>query len=75
MSASDILRTFDEHKTILDKIYNNNIKKDHVKSTEGIDHCFVINLMEKDTQHKLLSKLTDVYKSENSSTVSFLYLL
>lgn len=70
MSVSDLLATFDEHKHILDDIYQRNRKKDHIKSHDGINHCFVIRLMENQTQLKMLQKLTDVYSSANSTTVN-----
>ncbi|KAL9892815.1 uncharacterized protein ACN2A1_008196 [Glossina fuscipes fuscipes] len=67
LSVSELLDTFDEHKSKLDKIYEIYQRKSYVKSHQGIDHCFVMDLIDPKLQTKMLEKVSKVYKSKHNT--------
>ena len=69
MSLNDILHTFSNCKNELDEIYQKCYKKDYIKGHDGINHCFVIRLLQQNVQLKMLEKLTDVYSDGKNTTV------
>lgn len=70
MTAEEILNTFSTYKSDLDEIYENNRRRDYIKSHDGINHCFIIRLLQQNVQMKMLEKLTEIYKNTKTSTVS-----
>ncbi|XP_065371157.1 uncharacterized protein LOC135963294 [Calliphora vicina] len=71
--VEDILNTFSKYKSELDEIYENNCKRDYIKGHDGINHCFVIRLLQPNIQMKMLEMLTDVYSNTKSTTQATLY--
>uniref|UniRef100_A0A1B0A454 Uncharacterized protein n=1 Tax=Glossina pallidipes TaxID=7398 RepID=A0A1B0A454_GLOPL len=67
LSVSELLDTFDQHKPKLDKIYEIYQRKSYVKNHQGIDHCFVMDLIDPKLQTKMLEKVSKVYKSKHST--------
>ncbi|KAM7360589.1 uncharacterized protein ACRADG_006313 [Cochliomyia hominivorax] len=70
---NDILDTFSTYKSDLDKIYENNRKKDYIKGHDGINHCFVIKLLQQNIQMKMLEKLTEIYSDTKNTTQATLF--
>ncbi|TMW48598.1 hypothetical protein DOY81_006322 [Sarcophaga bullata] len=73
MSLSDILHTFSTYKNDLDEIYQKYYKRDYINGHDGINHCFVIRLLQQNVQLKMLEKLTDVYSDGKNTTQATLY--
>uniref|UniRef100_A0A1A9VQN6 Uncharacterized protein n=1 Tax=Glossina austeni TaxID=7395 RepID=A0A1A9VQN6_GLOAU len=67
LSVNELLDTFDQHKPKLDKIYEIYRRKSYVKNHQGIDHCFVMDLIDPKLQTKMLEKVSKVYKSKHST--------
>lgn len=70
MTVDEILDTFSTYKTDLDEIYENNRRRDYIKGHDGINHCFIIRLLQQNVQMKMLEKLTEVYSNTKTSAVS-----
>lgn len=75
MSLKEILDTFSIYKNELDEIYKKYCKKDYIKGHDGINHCFVMRLIDQNVQLKMLQKLTDIYSNTNNTTVNMVFIL
>lgn len=69
LRLNELLSTFDVHKPHLDKIFQECRNKSNIRQYCGIDHCFVINLIDQRHQMKMLQKLNEIYRKEKNSLV------